>query len=145
MITVFSPANTGISVQIMFFQMVENAGCVVSVTATLPEDKESFEAVYKKILLEALAVHMSAKPVDGADDAAASGNAAVNASDKAAACVVITADSARIRTEQSVSGGLIKTAYRGETYELIKQSGDWYVVKVDGRTGYIHKGVAAIQ
>lgn len=59
--------------------------------------------------------------------------------------IVITAASGKIRTEASVSGGLIKTAYKGETYELIEQRGDWYVVKVDGRTGYIHKGVAAIQ
>jgi len=59
--------------------------------------------------------------------------------------VVITADSGKIRTEASISGGLIKTAYKGETFELIEQSGDWYVVKVDGRTGYIHSGVAKIQ
>lgn len=59
--------------------------------------------------------------------------------------VVITADSGKIRTEPSISGGLIKTAYKGETYELIEQSGDWYVIDVDGRTGYLHSGVAEIQ
>lgn len=60
-------------------------------------------------------------------------------------CVVITAQSGKIRSEASVSGGLIKTAYQGETYELIRAEGDWYVVVVNGRTGYIHQGVAAIQ
>lgn len=59
--------------------------------------------------------------------------------------VVITADSGKIRTEASISGGLIKTAYKGETFELIREEGDWYVVDVHGRTGYIHKGVAALQ
>lgn len=59
--------------------------------------------------------------------------------------VVVTADSGKIRTEPSISGGLIKTAYKGETYELIEVSGDWYVIDVDGRTGYLHTGVAAIQ
>lgn len=59
--------------------------------------------------------------------------------------VVITSGSGKIRTEASLSGALIRTAYKGEKYELIRQEGDWYVVKVDGRTGYIHKGVAAIQ
>lgn len=59
--------------------------------------------------------------------------------------VAITADSGKIRTEASISGGLIKTAYKGETFELIREEGDWYVVDVNGRTGYIHKGVAAIQ
>lgn len=59
--------------------------------------------------------------------------------------VVITADSGKIRTEASVSGGLIRTAYKGETFELIREEGDWYVVDVNGRTGYIHQGVAGIQ
>lgn len=59
--------------------------------------------------------------------------------------VVITADSGKIRSEASVSGGLIKTAYKGEAFELVEETADWYVVMVDGRTGYIHKGVAAIQ
>ena len=59
--------------------------------------------------------------------------------------VIITADSGKIRTEASISGGLIKTAYKGETYELIEESGDWYVIDVDGRTGYLHSGVAEIQ
>ncbi|MBQ8555095.1 MAG: SH3 domain-containing protein [Clostridia bacterium] len=59
--------------------------------------------------------------------------------------VVVTADSGKIRTEPSISGGLIKTAYKGETYELIEESGDWYIIDVDGRTGYLHTGVAEIQ
>ena len=59
--------------------------------------------------------------------------------------VIITADSGKIRTEASISGGLIKTAYKGETYELIEESGDWYIIDVDGRTGYLHTGVAEIQ
>lgn len=59
--------------------------------------------------------------------------------------VVITADSGKIRTEASISGGLIKTAYKGESFELVEEITDWFVVIVDGRTGYIHKGVAAIQ
>ena len=59
--------------------------------------------------------------------------------------VVITSASGKIRTEASLSANLIKTAYHGERYEFISQEGDWYVVKVNGRVGYIHKGVAAIQ
>lgn len=59
--------------------------------------------------------------------------------------VVITADSGKICGEASLSGSLIRTAYKGESFELIREEGDWYVVKVDGRTGYIHMGVSAIQ
>lgn len=59
--------------------------------------------------------------------------------------VVVTADSGRIRAEASLSGEMIKTAYKGETYKLIEHSGDWYIIEVDGRTGYLHTGVAEIQ
>lgn len=59
--------------------------------------------------------------------------------------VVITADSGKIRTEASLSGGLIRTACKGETFELIRTSGDWYIISVDGRTGYLHSGVAEIR
>ncbi|MBQ8555667.1 MAG: SH3 domain-containing protein [Clostridia bacterium] len=59
--------------------------------------------------------------------------------------VIVTADSGKIRTEPSISGGLLKTAYKGETYELIEESGDWYIIDVDGRTAYLHTGVAEIQ
>lgn len=79
--------------------------------------------------------------------AAARAEAEAQAAVEAAAqkYVVITADSGKIRTEASISGGLIKTAYKGESFVLIKEITDWFVVDVNGRTGYIHKGVAAIQ
>lgn len=84
---------------------------------------------------------------DAEELAAAEAEAAAQAAAEAAAqkYVVITAESGKIRTEASISGGLIKTAYKGETFELIREEGDWYVVDVNGRTGYIHQGVAAIQ
>lgn len=59
--------------------------------------------------------------------------------------VVIIAESGKIRSEASLSGGLIRTAYKGETFNLIRSSGDWYVIRVDGRTGYLHSGVAEIR
>ncbi|MBQ8555864.1 MAG: SH3 domain-containing protein [Clostridia bacterium] len=59
--------------------------------------------------------------------------------------VVVTADSGKIRTEASISGGLIKTAYKGETFVYVDEITDWYIIEVDGRTGYIHKGVSAIE
>lgn len=93
--------------------------------------------------------YVSVANLDGSNDMQSLASEAVageqTAEESAAQRVVITADSGKIRTEASISGGLIKTAYKGETFELIEQSGDWYVVKVDGRTGYIHSGVAKIQ
>ena len=92
---------------------------------------------------------VSVANLDGSNDMQSPASETVageqTAEESAAQRVVITADSGKIRTEASISGGLIKTAYKGETFELIEQSGDWYIVNVNGRTGYIHKGVAAIQ
>ena len=92
---------------------------------------------------------VSVANLDGSNDMQSPASEAVageqTAEESAAQRVVITADSGKIRTEASISGGLIKTAYKGETYELIEKSGDWYVIKVDGRTGYLHSGVAKIQ
>ena len=59
--------------------------------------------------------------------------------------VVITSDSAKIRTEASISAGLVKTAYKGESFTLLGESGDFYQISVNGKTGYIHKGVCKIQ
>ena len=93
--------------------------------------------------------YVSVANLDGSNDMQSPASETVageqTAEESAAQRVVITADSGKIRTEASISGGLIKTAYKGESFELIEQSGDWYIVNVNGRTGYIHKGVAAIQ
>lgn len=92
---------------------------------------------------------VSVANLDGSNDMQSPASEAVageqTAEESAAHRVVITADSGKIRTEASISGGLIKTASKGETFELIRKEGDWFVVDVNGRTGYIHQGVAAIQ
>ena len=70
---------------------------------------------------------------------------APDANHEATTSVVITADSAKIRTEASISAGLVKTAYKGEAFTLLGESGDFYKISVNGNTGYIHKGVCKIQ
>lgn len=59
--------------------------------------------------------------------------------------VIITGDSAKIRSEASISSGLIRTVYKGEIFPCEGESGDFYIIEIDGRTGYVHKGVATIQ
>ena len=59
--------------------------------------------------------------------------------------IVITGDSAKIRSEASISSGLIRTVYKGEIFPCEGESGDFYIIEIDGRTGYVHKGVATIQ
>lgn len=65
--------------------------------------------------------------------------------DSLADYVIVTAASGTIRNEPSISGSFVKTAYKGEVYEMLEQRGVWFVVNVDGRTGYLHSGVAEIQ
>ena len=58
---------------------------------------------------------------------------------------IITGDSAKVRTEASITAGLIRTVYKGEIFPCEGESGDFYIIEIDGKTGYVHKGVAAIQ
>lgn len=59
--------------------------------------------------------------------------------------IVITADSARVRTEPSITSGLIETVYKNETFTMLGESGDFYKISINGRTGYVHKGVSKIK
>ena len=59
--------------------------------------------------------------------------------------VVITGDSAKVRTEASLTSGLIKTVYKGESIPMKGESGDFYIIDINGRTGYVHKGVSTIR
>lgn len=65
--------------------------------------------------------------------------------DPNASRVVITGDSAKVRTEASIYSGLIKTVYKGESFIYMGTSGDFYIIVIDGKTGYVHKGVSTIQ
>ncbi len=65
--------------------------------------------------------------------------------DPNASRVVITGDSAKVRAEASLNGRLIKTVYNGESFICMGTSGDFYIIVVDGQTGYVHKGVSAIK
>ena len=70
---------------------------------------------------------------------------ATDADHEAATSIVITANSAKIRTEASISAGLVKTAYKGESFTLLGESGDFYQISVNGKTGYVHKDVCKIK
>ncbi|MBQ3483887.1 MAG: SH3 domain-containing protein [Clostridia bacterium] len=78
-------------------------------------------------------------------DLGTTANSKDNATTSTSKSVVITADSAKIRTEASISAGLVKTAYKGESFTLLGESGDFYKISVNGKTGYVHKDVSGIQ
>lgn len=53
-------------------------------------------------------------------------------------------DRAAIRFEPSISADLLTYAYTGETFKLLNVIPNWYVIDVNGYTGYINQGVAKI-
>ncbi len=59
--------------------------------------------------------------------------------------VVVTADSAKVRGTESISGPLLKTAAQGEAFPYVGETSDWYIVTINGQRGYIHKGVSTLQ
>lgn len=127
-----SGSGSTIRTQILIFRLFEEEGYVLMVSAKLPGG-DAFEAACAQVQAEAMAVHQSAQVyrTETADDAVAR--------------VVVTADMARIRSEQSISGGLIRKATKGETFYCIGESENWYFIEINGRTGYIHKGVSALE
>lgn len=69
-------------------------------------------------------------------------NAAENASQK---YVIITNSSANIRSGPGGDYAKIITAKQGDTFPLISEDGNWYIISVNGQTGYVTKSLSAIQ
>ena len=63
----------------------------------------------------------------------------------APASVVITAQSARVRTGPSTPSPYLCTVKMGEVFPVIGVSGDWYIIDCDGRVGFVSASVAGMQ
>ena len=63
----------------------------------------------------------------------------------APASVVITAQSARVRTGPSTTSPYLCTVKMGEVFPVIGVSGDWYIIDCDGRVGFVSASVAGMQ
>lgn len=63
----------------------------------------------------------------------------------AASSVVITAQSARVRTGPSVNSPYLCTAKMGDVFPVIGVNGDWYIIDCGGRTGFVSMSVARVQ
>ena len=57
----------------------------------------------------------------------------------------ITADTAKVRKEPNISGQLLKTAVKGETFTYVGEENDFYVIEIDGTNGYVHMGVSSMK
>jgi len=128
---------------LLYTRFYENKGFLLFSTHRDPMTRDQLYWSTQEII----DMFKSTKLLDAA--AAAQSNPAdkkdIAAPDAPEKTVVVTGDSAKIRTEASVSGGLVKTATKGETFPYVSETGDWYVIDVNGRTGYIHKGVSVIK
>lgn len=59
--------------------------------------------------------------------------------------VVITNSSANIRSGPGGDYDKVTTARQGDTFPLIGEDGNWYIIDVNGRTGYVTKGLSKIK
>ncbi len=82
-----------------------------------------------------------------AADAEAARIAAEEAAAKAAAqkYVVITNSSANIRSGPNAEAKKITTGRKDDTFPLIGEDGNWFIIDVNGQTGYVTKSLSAIQ
>lgn len=82
-----------------------------------------------------------------AADAEAARIAAEEAAAKAAAqkYIVITGDSANIRSGPGSDHSKVTTARKGDTFPLLGQEGTWYKIDVNGQIGYVAQGLCKVK
>lgn len=51
--------------------------------------------------------------------------------------VVITVDTARVRSGPGVTSPYLLTAKKGDEFPCLGESGDWYIIDCNGRTGFV--------
>ena len=56
--------------------------------------------------------------------------------------IIVTAETARVRSGPGAGSPYLCTVKQGESYPVIGLSGDWYIITVNGRTGFISMSVA---
>ena len=57
----------------------------------------------------------------------------------------VTAETLRLRSEPSISGSVIGTAYRNDKVVVIRQEGEWYRVIFNLKTGYMHRNYLKLE
>jgi len=51
----------------------------------------------------------------------------------------VNVSATRLREEKDVNSNILTNIYENDTVEILEESGDWYKVKYDGKTGYVKK------
>lgn len=57
--------------------------------------------------------------------------------------VVVTSETARVRSGPGVTSAYLFTARRGDEFQVIGVSGNWYIITGNGRTGFLSMTVSA--
>ena len=58
---------------------------------------------------------------------------------------IVNTDTLKLRKEGSTESTVLELLNNGQKLEVIEQSGDWYKVKVNNITGFVHKDYIKIQ
>lgn len=69
----------------------------------------------------------------------------LNSTNIFAKTVVVDTDTLKLRKEASTDSTTLELLNKGQELEYIEETGDWYKVKVDGMTGFVHKDYAKIK
>ena len=56
-----------------------------------------------------------------------------------ATTAIVNTDTLKLRKEASTDSTVLELLNQGEKLEVIEESGDWYKVKVNKMTGFVHK------
>lgn len=59
--------------------------------------------------------------------------------------VVISHASAHIRAAADVNSDKLLTAYQGDSFDHYGEDGSWYIINVNGQTGYVSKSLTELQ
>lgn len=66
-------------------------------------------------------------------------------SNSLATTAIVNTDTLKLRKEASTDSTVLELLNQNQQIEVIKQEGDWYQVKYDGITGYVHKDYIQIK
>ena len=54
---------------------------------------------------------------------------------------IVNTPAARVREKASTDSEIIKNIYEDDKVEIVGEEGEWYKVKIDGKTGYVNKSL----
>lgn len=57
----------------------------------------------------------------------------------------VNASSLRLRSQASTSASIVATAFQNDCIVILQQTGDWYLVNFNLRTGYMHKDYLTVR